>query len=335
MRGVAWRALRDGWMALPVAVVVAVVVLAGAGGAGAAAQPNDSFGAPVVLAGGGGSVATTTSEATKEMGEPAHAGDVGGASLWFSWTPTASGNVSVDSAGSGFDTLLAVYTGGSVGALTLIASDDDAGTAASTSRACFGAVAGTTYRIAVDGYAGETGSVSLNVGPKTDNLPCAALPPVLGGAVTAPHVGDVLSSTGGSFIDSNGTLTRQWLRCSGGICSSIAGATGASYTVVARDVGTVLSVDNVSGSANNSSALTGTVAQAAVLKQNGRIFWSSWSIPNSNVVIRSRFLDGSSDVPVADTTGSASGGGLPRRRTYRIRTQRGHLACDERRQCGG
>ncbi|MET0827547.1 MAG: hypothetical protein ABWZ89_13615, partial [Acidimicrobiales bacterium] len=47
--------------------------------------------------------------ATKQAGEPNHAGNAGGASLWFKWTSPVSGEVSVDTCGSGFDTLLAVY----------------------------------------------------------------------------------------------------------------------------------------------------------------------------------------------------------------------------------
>jgi hypothetical protein len=62
--------------------------------------------------------------------------------------------------GSSFDTLLAVYTGSTVSALTRIASDDDSG-GSLTSRVSFSAVAGTTYRIAVDGYGAASGSVKL------------------------------------------------------------------------------------------------------------------------------------------------------------------------------
>lgn len=63
--------------------------------------------------------------ATKQAGEPAHAGNTGGRSVWWTFTAPASGQMTIHTTGSNFDTLLAVYTGSSVGALTLIASDDD------------------------------------------------------------------------------------------------------------------------------------------------------------------------------------------------------------------
>ena len=70
--------------------------------------------------------------ATKQAGEPNHAGDAGGHSLWFSWTPSSSGPVDITACGytREVDTLLAVYTGSAVNALTPVASNDDASRAA-------------------------------------------------------------------------------------------------------------------------------------------------------------------------------------------------------------
>ena len=70
--------------------------------------------------------------------------------------------MTVDTAGSSFDTLLGVYTGTAVGALTTVASNDDAN-GTTQSQVSFAAVAGTTYRIAVDGFAGATGSVAVRL----------------------------------------------------------------------------------------------------------------------------------------------------------------------------
>lgn len=64
--------------------------------------------------------------ATKEPGEPAHGGNAGGGSVWLNWTAPATGTVQVSTLGSGFDTVLAVYTGDEVGNLTLVAANDDA-----------------------------------------------------------------------------------------------------------------------------------------------------------------------------------------------------------------
>ena len=64
--------------------------------------------------------------------------------------------------GSNFDTLLGVYTGTSVSALTLIRRqiDDDPAGGTTTSKLVFNVVAGTTYQIQVDGYAGVFPEIS-------------------------------------------------------------------------------------------------------------------------------------------------------------------------------
>jgi hypothetical protein len=107
-----------------------------------------------------GTATGTTVGATKETGEPNHAGNPGGHSIWFTWTAPAAGQATVSLAGSSFDTLLGVYTGSTVSTLALVAGNDDAnGTL--QSQVVFTAAAGATYRIAVDGYGGAAGSVSV------------------------------------------------------------------------------------------------------------------------------------------------------------------------------
>ena len=72
-----------------------------------------------------GSTRTVTGSnvgATAEAGEPFHAGRTGArTSVWWRYTPTASGSITITTAGSSFDTVLAVYTGSSVGALSSVA----------------------------------------------------------------------------------------------------------------------------------------------------------------------------------------------------------------------
>ena len=123
---------------------------------------NDSFTNRVALIGATNTVTSSNAGATKETGEPNHADETGGASVWWSWTAPASGRVTVSLAGSDFDTLLAVYTGTNVDGLTLIAQDDDT-REARTSQVGFLAVAGTEYEIAVDGWEGATGNISLSI----------------------------------------------------------------------------------------------------------------------------------------------------------------------------
>jgi hypothetical protein len=130
--------------------------LAGASGGAS----NDMFSAAAALTGASGTRTGSTTGATKETGEPNHAGNAGGHSVWFTWTAAAGGATTFKTTGSSFDTLLAVYTGSAVSSLTAVASNDDAdGTL--QSRVAFTASAGVTYRVAVDGYGGSSGNVVL------------------------------------------------------------------------------------------------------------------------------------------------------------------------------
>ena len=100
--------------------------------------------------------------ATKEAGEPAHAGDPGGASVWYSWTAPASGSAQVVATSGAFESplsgvddggLLGVYTGSSVDALTSVGS-----LGLFSREVALEVSAGTTYEVAVDGrFDGSTG----------------------------------------------------------------------------------------------------------------------------------------------------------------------------------
>jgi GH25 family lysozyme M1 (1,4-beta-N-acetylmuramidase) len=97
--------------------------------------------------------------ATEEAGEPDHAGNAGGKSVWWKFTASSTGRVTIGTVGSTFNTLLSIYTGNAVNALTPIASDNDSG-GNLTSRLTFNATAGKIYRIAVDGFNSGSGAAS-------------------------------------------------------------------------------------------------------------------------------------------------------------------------------
>src|SRR3954454_6551581 len=132
--------------------VVVMSALAIAGASSAAAPSNDNFSAASVLLPATGSRNGTNVDATKEAGEPSHAGNVGGGSAWYKWVAPATGTATFDTVGSGLDTLLAVYTGSSVDTLTPVASNDDFLGWKWTSQLGFAATARTAYYIGVDGY---------------------------------------------------------------------------------------------------------------------------------------------------------------------------------------
>ena len=141
-----------------------VTILVGLGASFSQGQPaNDMFANRIVISGTNITVSGSNVGATKEPGEPYHAGDAGGASVWWSWTAPLSGFVTISTAGSSFDTLLGVYLGSSVSALSWVLDNDDEAYGISTSKVFFDVTAGQTYQIAVDGYGGASGSVSLQL----------------------------------------------------------------------------------------------------------------------------------------------------------------------------
>ena len=124
---------------------------------------NDSFSSPIIISDASGSRAGSNAGATLETSEtkPSVQSSSTG-SVWYKWTAPSSGTVTFDTIGSGFDTVLGVYTGSSVSSLTEIDSNDDIESGNTKSRVTFTANSGTTYRIAVYGYNGANGSFTLN-----------------------------------------------------------------------------------------------------------------------------------------------------------------------------
>ena len=122
---------------------------------------NDNFAGATLLGDASGTLALSNLNASAEAGEPDHAGATGGASIWLEWTATTNAHVFLDTLGSSIDTLLAVYEGDDIAAMVGVAENDDSNTAGS-SALDFYAVAGTTYRIAIDGKNGVQGTLKLN-----------------------------------------------------------------------------------------------------------------------------------------------------------------------------
>ena len=157
---------------LLVAVVVAMML--GAAPAQAAAAPiNDAFANSRALTGSSATASGSNIGATAEPGEPYHDPNRSErTSVWWTWTAPDSGGATIDSAGSDFNTVVAVYTGDSVSTLTPVAENDNVSYSKRTSRLSFRAQAGTTYRIVVDSaWDYGTGSINLNLtlGPPPGN----------------------------------------------------------------------------------------------------------------------------------------------------------------------
>lgn len=127
------------------------------------ATSNDQFANRRTITGTSVVVTGSNVGATRESGEPSVAGVGGGKTVWWTWKATITGTVTLSTAGSSFDTTLGVYRGTAVNALTQVVANDDESyrNGIYTSKVTFGAVAGQTYQIAVDGYEGESGNIKL------------------------------------------------------------------------------------------------------------------------------------------------------------------------------
>lgn len=145
---------------------------------------NDLFADAIPLQGASGTVSVSNTNATREFGEPLHAGIPGGKSVWWTFTPASDGVLNLTTTNSGFDTLLAVYLGPRVSELTPIISNDDAFEGQSFSKVTQAVNAGQTYRIAVDGFDGVSGNVSLNYGFASSTLHQVTVNASPGGTVT-------------------------------------------------------------------------------------------------------------------------------------------------------
>jgi subtilisin family serine protease len=123
---------------------------------------NDNFASATLLTGTSFKVSGSNIGATQQAGEPNHAGVRGRKSVWWSWTAPSSGTLTLATTGSSFDTTLAIYTGSAVNKLAVLGSNDDQSPALFSSTVVVSVVAGTTYRIAVDGYEAASGSIVLS-----------------------------------------------------------------------------------------------------------------------------------------------------------------------------
>ena len=250
----------------------------------ATAPVNDMFANAQALTGPTGSTTGSNVGATKETGEPKHAGNAGGASIWYRWVATAATPVTIDTSGSSFDTLLGVYTGSAVNQLTTIASNDDVSKQDVTSKVTFTPVPGTTYQVAVDGYNGATGSVTLHwnqtVPPANDLFANAQVVTGSTGTTTGSNVGATKESgepnhagnAGGASIwyrwaaPSTGTAT---IDTSGSSFDTLLGiytgnAVNALTTIASND-----DAPNVKTSQVAFPAVSGTTYQIAVDGHNG------------------------------------------------------------------
>jgi hypothetical protein len=187
--------------------------------------PNDKFANRITISGSSSTIAGTNSGASKEPGEPNHAGDPGGSSVWWSWTSPFNGysTLSVEATGSSWgypQYVLAVYTGTSLSGLVSVASSQT--TNGHPPQVAFVAVAGTTYQIAVDAKYGYQGTFTLRLIPTE--------PPLV--SITSPTNGEVFGDPYLTILahatDNDGTISRVDFYDNDNYCGSV---TNAPYSM--------------------------------------------------------------------------------------------------------
>jgi hypothetical protein len=158
---------------------------------------NDDFGAAYSIGGTSGASRSWTWQATRQSGEPYHAGVATTRTVWWRWTAPRAGRIVFT--GPAYGPFVA-YRGSTLGGLTTVARGTKPADPFAPQRIQFIAAAGTTYRIVVGtdqevGSSGNPGPVTLGwtlypVPPPNDNLASARV-------ITGPS-GGVVGTTYGA-----------------------------------------------------------------------------------------------------------------------------------------
>jgi sugar lactone lactonase YvrE len=166
---------------------------------------NDKFTNRVVLSGVNVAATGSNSGATSEAFEPRHGLSSPGPSVWWEWKAATDGLLQLNTTGSSFDTVLAVYTGPTdltnLVQLTRVGFSDDNLFGDIESALEIHVTNNTTLFFAVTGFTGTTGNITLNLelGLESDN------PPV-NDNFAAP---EIISGTGITIKASNALATAE------------------------------------------------------------------------------------------------------------------------------
>lgn len=103
-------------------------------------------------------------EATTEASEqqPSCGSNVVGNTVWYQYTPPSNVVLRADTIGSDFNTVVAAWTGTTLGSLTAIACNDNRALDV-RSDVAFNATGGTAYLFQVGGFLGDFGNLVFNL----------------------------------------------------------------------------------------------------------------------------------------------------------------------------
>jgi len=214
-----------------------------------------------VARGFSGTLVFTTLESTTEQGEPSHGEVVGGASKWFTYQAPVNGVLRLSTAGSNFDSVIAVYSGPGNDFETLKAEGSDNNGASDGQNAVVNVPmrAGTLYFVAVDGVKGASGVARLSY--EFGQGPAISLQPAdLAVALGARATFSVETTNSLSSVTTTAPpLSYQWLR--DGL--KLPGATNRALTIASGQI-----ADTAAYSVVVSSFAGSTTSRAAQLSVN-------------------------------------------------------------------
>jgi large repetitive protein len=331
------RATRTVVAAVVLAAVVGVVGLTA--GPALAAPVNDTF-PGTTITGATGSISGTNVAATGQTGEPRVAGTGPTVSVWYTWVAPSATRVTFDVCDATFDTMLGVYTGSTVGALTTIVTNDDAnptcGATDDHSLVTFTPTSGATYRIQVDGFTGATGTFTLfwvSGSPANDAFPGTTISGS-SGSVTGNTTG-ATGQAGEPRVAGDGPTTSVWYSwtapasgsasfdtCTGTTWDTMLGVytgstVGGLTAVVTNDQASPACAANANASRVTFTATTGTVYRIQVDGWDGDFgaFTLTWTGPaavaNDNFASATT-ITGNTGTVTSSTTGATGETNEPR-----------------------
>jgi M6 family metalloprotease-like protein len=233
---------------------------------------NDAFAGRINITGNPATVTGTNVNSSAETSEPGHHSQAPQRSVWWKWTPSITGSATITTAGSNFDTILAAYTGNAIGALTAKASNDDAEGGGSTSSITFAVTAGVQIQIAVDGYHGATGTITLNVSvvhlpPANDYFANATLIPNGAWPVTFTTTNhSATAQTGEPAHGNGGPLASVWWKWTAPSAGTLRISTsGSSFdTVLAIYTGTAVDALTLQAYSDDVAPPTNTTSEVSL-----------------------------------------------------------------------
>ncbi len=247
----------------------------------AAARPaNDNLAARATLSGNSGSSTGTNRLATQEAGEPLQDSRAGSHTVWWKWVAPASGQVSLDTHGSNFDTLLSVSSGTTMASLQTIASNDDDGSSGRTSGLLFEAAAGTEYAIAVDGINSAQGNITLNWSLNTTAQANLAITGITGPA--APMQGSTATYT--ITVNNSGPQSATQV---------------VAHVALPDGVSLLASTASCRGSTGAVNCQLGTMGNGATVSFDITVLWNTGGTQGLSVSV-------SSDLPDSQTSNNST-----------------------------